>query len=147
ESIETLCKVTMEKKDTGFEITESHLEVTARIPGADNAKFEAAANEAKAGCPIRIVQRKMSMKLAKWRERFPMQDEHEKGKNGVGVARPGASVYAECREPEPGSDPRVFTVERGDRVHQRRAGRTIPVGGRGIGRAEVRGCRKRRGGI
>src|SRR5439155_1684736 len=60
----------------------------------------------------RIVQRKMSMKLAKWRERFPMQDEHEKGKNGVGVARPGASVYAECREPEPGSDPRVFTVER-----------------------------------
>ena len=63
------------------------------------------------------------------------------------MARPGASVYAECREPEPGSDPRVFTVERGDRVHQRRAGRTIPVGGTGIGRAEVRGFRKRRAGI
>ena len=27
-----------------------------------------------------------------------MQDEHEKGKNRVGVARRGASVYAECRE-------------------------------------------------
>jgi len=62
ESIETLCKVTMEKKDTGFEITESHLEVTARIPGADNAKFEAAANEAKAGCPIsRLFNTKITM--------------------------------------------------------------------------------------
>jgi osmotically inducible protein OsmC len=62
ESIETLCKVTLEKKDTGFEITESHLEVTARIPGADNAKFEAAANEAKAGCPIsRLFNTKITM--------------------------------------------------------------------------------------
>jgi lipoyl-dependent peroxiredoxin len=62
ESIETLCKVTMEKKDTGFEITESHLEVTARIPGADSAKFEAAANEAKAGCPIsRLLNTKITM--------------------------------------------------------------------------------------
>ena len=62
DSIETLCKVTMEKKDTGFEITESHLEVTARIPGADNAKFEAAANEAKAGCPIsRLFNTKITM--------------------------------------------------------------------------------------
>lgn len=31
-----------------------------------------------------------------------MQDEHEKGKNGVGVVRPGASVYAECRGPGTG---------------------------------------------
>src|ERR1041385_2716550 len=63
----------------------------------------------------RIVQRKMSMKLAKWRERCPMQDEHEKVKNRVGVARPGASVYAECREPQPGTDPRLSQIERTDR--------------------------------
>ena len=30
-----------------------------------------------------------------------MQDEHETGKNGVGVARMGASAHVECREPEP----------------------------------------------
>src|SRR5205823_5289925 len=64
----------------------------------------------------RIVQCKMSMKLANWVERFPMQDEHEKRKNGVGVARPGASVHEECREPEPGTDRRVSQVERTDRV-------------------------------
>ena len=57
-----------------------------------------------------------------------MQDEHEQGNNGVGVARPGADADAEGREPEPGSDRRVLTVERADRVHQRPARRTIPVG-------------------
>jgi hypothetical protein len=36
-----------------------------------------------------------------------MQDEHETGKNGVGVARLGASADVECREPEPGTDPGV----------------------------------------
>src|ERR1041385_1941039 len=84
----------------------------------------------------RIVQRKMSMKLASGVGRFPTQEEHEKGKNGVGVARPGADTDAKCREPEPGSDPRVFTVEQADRVQQTRAGRTIPVGGAGVGRSE-----------
>src|ERR1051326_1506548 len=84
---------------------------------------------------VRIVQCKMSMKLTNWIRRFPMQDEHETGKNGVGVARSGADTDAKCREPEPGSDPRVFTVARADRVQQRRAGRTIPVGGGGIGGA------------
>jgi osmotically inducible protein OsmC len=52
DSLETAVTVTMEKKETGWEITESHLEVTARIPGADTDRFEAAANEAKASCPI-----------------------------------------------------------------------------------------------
>src|SRR5579872_5585085 len=95
----------------------------------------------------RIVQRKMSMKVANRPGRFPMQDEHEKGKNGVGVARSGADTDAKCREPEPGSDPTVFTVQRADRVRQQRAGRTIPVGGASIGGAEVPGVRKGRAGI
>jgi len=42
----------MEKRETGWEVTESHLDVTARIPGADAERFEAAANDAKANCPI-----------------------------------------------------------------------------------------------
>ena len=36
-----------------------------------------------------------------------MQDEHETGKNGVGMERPGADTDAECREPEPGTNPGV----------------------------------------
>jgi lipoyl-dependent peroxiredoxin len=36
--------------------------VTAQIPGADQEKFEAAANEAKAGCPIsRLLNTKITM--------------------------------------------------------------------------------------
>src|SRR5579864_6618228 len=89
----------------------------------------------------------MSMKLASWTGQFPMQNEHEKGKNGVGVARPGADTDAKCREPEPGSDPRVLTVERADRVHQRGAGGTLPVGGAGISGAEVRGVKETRAGM
>jgi osmotically inducible protein OsmC len=52
ESIQTTATVTLEKKETGFTVTSSHLEVRARIPGADKAKFDEAANNAKAGCPI-----------------------------------------------------------------------------------------------
>src|ERR1051325_3742426 len=101
----------------------------------------------KRNSPPRIIQRKVSMKLAKRLGLFPMQDEHETGNNGVGVARPGADTDGECREPEPGSDPRVLALEGADRVHQRATGGTIPVGGTGIGRAEVPGFSKKRAGI
>src|SRR5271163_2518222 len=52
ESINTTATVTLEKKETGFEVTEVVLDVTARIPGADEAAFNTAANNAKTGCPI-----------------------------------------------------------------------------------------------
>jgi len=52
ESIQTTASVSLEKGDDGFSITAVHLDVTARIPGADSAKFEQAAIAAKAGCPI-----------------------------------------------------------------------------------------------
>jgi osmotically inducible protein OsmC len=42
--IETHAEVTLEKVGEGFEITASHLSVTAIVPGADAAKFEAIAN-------------------------------------------------------------------------------------------------------
>lgn len=62
ESIRTICTITMEKTDAGFTVTESHLDVTVRIPGADQAKFETAANNAKAGCPIsRLLNAKITM--------------------------------------------------------------------------------------
>lgn len=62
ESIETTATVTLEKTDAGFTVTKSHLDLTARIPGADKAKFETAANNAKAGCPIsRLLKAEITM--------------------------------------------------------------------------------------
>ena len=55
EKIETHASVTLEKLDAGYEITASHLSVSARIPGADNAKFQEIANKAKTGCPVSKV--------------------------------------------------------------------------------------------
>ncbi len=50
ESIRTTASVTLDKTEAGFTITAVHLEVTAKIPGADRQAFETAANNAKAGC-------------------------------------------------------------------------------------------------
>lgn len=55
ERIETHAEVTLEKQPEGFAITASHLEVTAKIPGADAARFLEIANKAKAGCPVSKV--------------------------------------------------------------------------------------------
>jgi osmotically inducible protein OsmC len=52
DSINTTAAVRLEKTDAGFSITKVHLDVTARVPGADAAAFETAANNAKAGCPV-----------------------------------------------------------------------------------------------
>jgi osmotically inducible protein OsmC len=52
ESIRTTASVTLDKVEGGFAVTAVHLDVIARVPGADRAKFEKAAQEAKAGCPI-----------------------------------------------------------------------------------------------
>jgi osmotically inducible protein OsmC len=62
EEIRTTATITMEKTDAGFTVTSSHLEVTAKIPGADAKAFETAANNAKAGCPIsRLLNTKITM--------------------------------------------------------------------------------------
>jgi lipoyl-dependent peroxiredoxin len=50
--IATTATVTLEKLDSGFTITKVHLDVKAKIPGADKAAFDTAANNAKAGCPV-----------------------------------------------------------------------------------------------
>ena len=55
ESIQTTATVNFEKTEAGFTITAVHLDLTARVPGADQATFEAAANKAKVGCPVSRV--------------------------------------------------------------------------------------------
>ena len=52
ESLEASAAVTLEKTDAGFTVTKIHLDLAARIPGADKAAFDKAADAAKAGCPI-----------------------------------------------------------------------------------------------
>src|ERR1700694_6182184 len=39
DSLETACTVTLEQKDGGFAITESHLELKAKVPAAPAAKL------------------------------------------------------------------------------------------------------------
>jgi osmotically inducible protein OsmC len=52
ESIETTATVTVEKQADGFAITKVHLDVKAKVPGADAATFAQLAGAAKAGCPV-----------------------------------------------------------------------------------------------
>lgn len=50
--LQTTATVTLDKVEDGFAITAIHLDLTAKIPGADRAAFEEAANKAKVGCPV-----------------------------------------------------------------------------------------------
>ena len=57
ERIETRATVTMEKLEAGWTLTKIHLDLTAKVPGADAAALQTAADKAKAGCPISRVLR------------------------------------------------------------------------------------------
>src|SRR3954470_4835475 len=50
ESLETTCSITLDKVGDSFGITESHLELKARVPGATKEQFETAVSNAKSGC-------------------------------------------------------------------------------------------------
>ena len=52
DKIETTATITLEKKDDGFAITASHLDVLAAVPGATEEVFQDLAAKAKAGCPV-----------------------------------------------------------------------------------------------
>ena len=52
ESLETKCTISLEKTDSGFAITQSHLELKARVPGATQEAFDKATAAAKSGCPV-----------------------------------------------------------------------------------------------
>ena len=52
ETISTRAAVTLEKTGAGFTVTAIHLAVAAKVPKATPESFMAAAEKAKAGCPI-----------------------------------------------------------------------------------------------
>jgi len=55
DSIKTTATVTLDKDDSGFSFTAVHLDLTAKIPGIDNEKFQELANKTKLGCPVSKV--------------------------------------------------------------------------------------------
>ena len=68
QEIRTGATVTLDQQDAGFAITAVHLDLTARIPGIDEAAFRKIAEEAKNGCPVSKVlkaQITLDAKLAK----------------------------------------------------------------------------------
>ena len=52
DKLETTATITLDKVGDGFSITKSHLDLAARVPGADKAKFDAAVKNAETGCPV-----------------------------------------------------------------------------------------------
>ena len=62
QTIVTKADLTMDKIETGWAITRIHLDVTVKLPGADPARFETAANAAKEGCPVsRLLNTRITM--------------------------------------------------------------------------------------
>ena len=62
ETIRTAAVLTMDKLESGWTVTLIHLDVTVKIPNADQGRFDAAANAAKSGCPIsRLLNTKITM--------------------------------------------------------------------------------------
>ena len=55
ERIDTTAEVTLNKQADGFAITAIHLILKAKVPGADDARFQELAGKAKAGCPVSKV--------------------------------------------------------------------------------------------
>ncbi len=61
-SLETTAAVSLDKTDAGWTVTTSHLDLKAKIPGVDKAKFDTAVATAKANCPIsRLLNAKISL--------------------------------------------------------------------------------------
>ena len=52
ESLQTECTISLEKLPDGFAITESHLDLKAKVPGASAEAFATAVHNAETGCPV-----------------------------------------------------------------------------------------------
>ena len=62
QSLRTTATVTLDKLDSGWTVTESHLEVVGKVPGASAEAFRTAAQAAEAGCPIsRLLKARITM--------------------------------------------------------------------------------------
>jgi osmotically inducible protein OsmC len=65
DSISTKATVTLEQVEGGFSVTSSALETRVKIPNADRAGFQKAAEAAKNGCPIsKLLNARITMDAA-----------------------------------------------------------------------------------
>ena len=65
ERMDTRAEVTLEKESDGFAIPAVHLTLRAKVPGADQAKFDELAAKAKAGCPVsKLLNAKITLDAA-----------------------------------------------------------------------------------
>jgi lipoyl-dependent peroxiredoxin len=62
ESISTTVTVSLDKLDSGWAITASHIDVVGKVPGADAATFQKYAEAAEKGCPVsKVLNAKITM--------------------------------------------------------------------------------------
>jgi osmotically inducible protein OsmC len=62
ESLRTTATVTLDQVDSSWKVTESHLEVVGKVPGASDEAFRKAAEAAETGCPIsKLLNAKITM--------------------------------------------------------------------------------------
>jgi len=62
DSLRTTATITLEKLDSGWTVTESHLEVAGKVPGASAEAFRTAAEAAETGCPIsKLLKARITM--------------------------------------------------------------------------------------
>ena len=62
ESLRTTATVSLDKLESGWTVTEAHLEVAGKVPGASAEAFQKAAEAAETGCPIsRLLKAKITL--------------------------------------------------------------------------------------
>ena len=62
ESISTTVTLSLDKLDSGWAITASHIDVVGKVPGADAATFQKYAEAAEEGCPVsKVLNAKITM--------------------------------------------------------------------------------------
>jgi len=62
DSLRTTAEVSLEKNGGGWSVTESHLDLVARVPGASEEAFRTAAEAAEKNCPIsKLLKAKIAM--------------------------------------------------------------------------------------
>jgi len=64
-TLETEARVKLEKEGEGFAVTRSDLSLSASVPGIDEARFRALAEDAKANCPIsKLLDAEMDLEIS-----------------------------------------------------------------------------------
>jgi osmotically inducible protein OsmC len=62
DSISTTVTLSLDKLDSGWTITSSHIDVVGKVPGADAATFQRCAENAEKGCPVsKVLNAKITM--------------------------------------------------------------------------------------